>query len=96
MDGEPEQASVPVVTLHVPEVVVPTVTVAVFAVLAVEEVAKEMAMVSPVTKPVAVVPYQVPLRAMPVQPVQLADRPLNVPVNVTALLVAVVLKAAPV
>jgi hypothetical protein len=56
-----------VVTDHVPDVVVPAVTVVVLAVLAVVDEVKRMAIVSPARNPGTVVPAQTPLRAIAVQ-----------------------------
>lgn len=86
----------PVVTVQVPDVLVPTVTVAVVAVLTLAEDVWRMAIVSLGRKTPVVVP-QVPLRAMAVQPeLQEAAKAPVKPVSETALLSVAVLKFTPV
>ena len=65
----PGQQSAPVVTCQLLDTVLPTVTVAVVAVLALDDAVCRIAMVSPDAKPVTVVPPHAPLWAMFVQPV---------------------------
>ena len=84
------------VTVQVPEVVPPTVTVAVEPVPILALDVCLMAMVSLAWKPTTVVPLHTPLRAMAVQLAQVAVRePVN-PERVTALLVTVVFVFTPV
>ena len=86
-----------VATDHVPDTVVPAVTVAVTGVFRLPDEVSRMAMESPAENPLTVVPPQTPLRAMAVQ---LAPHvALTMPVkllNVTALLLTVVLVLTPV
>lgn len=85
-----------VVTVQVPDVVPPTVTVAVVATPPVTEEVWRMAIVSPATNPASVVPPHTPLRAMSVQFTQVALSEPMKPVRVTLLLVMVLLRATPV
>jgi hypothetical protein len=86
-----------VVTLHVPEVVFPTVTVAVTAVLVLADDVNCSAMVSPEPNPAKVVPpHDPPFREMAVHPVHVAVNEPVKPVRVTALLLMVVLVLTPV
>ena len=78
----------PVITLHVPEVVAPTVSVAVTAVLALDAESTSRATVSFGEKIADVLPT-IPLRTIAIHPLQSAARgPVN-PVSVTVLLITV-------
>lgn len=80
-----------------PDVVLPTVTVAVLAVLGEVDDTSCKAIVSPELK-IADVPFATPLRMILVQPehVAMAAHVKLAPDNVTVLLVTVVLRATPV
>ena len=79
----PTEQAVAVVTVHVPEVVLPTVTLVVVATPAPGLEVRRMAMVSLLTKPVTGDTPQTPLRAMPVQVLQVAMTGPVKPVKVT-------------
>src|ERR1017187_5064522 len=81
----PTKQAVAVVTVHVPEVVLPTVTLVVVATPAPGLEVRRMAMVSLLTKPVTGDTPQTPLRAMPVQVLQIALTGPVKPVRVTVL-----------
>jgi hypothetical protein len=83
----PGQQSAPVVTCQLLDTVLPTVTVAVVAVLVLDDETCMMVIVLPEVTPASVVPPHTPLRAMLTQPVpQVAVRDPVKPESVTALL----------
>ena len=94
----PVAATHTVVTLQVPDVVPPTVTEVVTAVLLLPDEVSWMAMVSPLLKPVTgPATKDPPLREMAVQfALHVAVRLVNPPPSVTVLLVMVELTATPV
>lgn len=98
VEGVPTHGSVEVVTVHVLDVVPPTVTVAVLAVVEVEAEVCFIAIVSPVWKPLtADVLKAAPLRDIAVQPVpHVAVKPEKAPDSVTVFDVIAALVFTPV